>query len=71
MLVSPVDSDLMIFMGSHDVNWRTENCGKVIMAMNNGRPVDEFQFHPSQKEWILAAAWSKCDDFDFQEDCEV
>ncbi len=29
-------------MGTHDVNWKTRNCGGDITAMNNGRPVDEF-----------------------------
>ena len=42
MIVSPIDPDLFIFMGTHDVNWKTENCGADIIAMNNGRKVDEF-----------------------------
>jgi len=41
-MVSPIDENIMIFMGTHDVNWRTENCGGDVIAMNNGRPVDEF-----------------------------
>ncbi len=64
MIVSEVDKELMIFVGTHEINWKTENCGKTIFAMNQGRPVEEFQFHPVKRDWLLAAAWSKCSDFD-------
>ena len=30
-----------MFIGTHDISWRTENCGKSIVAMNLGRPVEE------------------------------
>ncbi len=29
------------------------------------------QFHPTEKNWLLAAAWNKCDDFDEGEPCEI
>jgi len=68
---SPVDPNLIIIMGTHEINWRTETCGDTVVAMNNGRKVDEFIFHPVKRDWILAAAWSKCSDFEYEEDCEV
>lgn len=38
--------------------------------MNQGRNVQEFQFHPKEKDWLLAAAWSKCEDYE-GEPCKV
>ena len=32
--------------------------------MNQGRKVNEIQFHPTERNWILAAAWTICEDFD-------
>jgi hypothetical protein len=65
LIVSPVDPNLIIIHGSHEVNWKTENCGGDLIAMNNGRPVDEFLFHPFKRDWVLAAAWSTCADFEY------
>lgn len=42
MIASDVDKELMIFVGTHEINWKTENCGKTVLAMNQGRPVEEF-----------------------------
>ena len=28
-----------------------------------GRKVQEFLFHPSEREWLMAAAWSICEDY--------
>ena len=42
MIVSEADPEVMIFMGTHEINWKTENCGKTIVALNQGRPVEEF-----------------------------
>lgn len=53
----------MIFQGSKDFNWLSENCGESVKAMDNGRLVNEFQFHPWERKWLLAAAWTICDDF--------
>ena len=53
----------MIFQGSKGVNWLSENCGDNVKAMDNGRPVNEFLFHPFERNWMLAAAWTICDDF--------
>ena len=47
IVVSPIDPNLMNFHGTHEINWRSEHCGDNIQAMNNGRPVDEFLFHPT------------------------
>lgn len=54
----------MIFMGSQGINWLSEDCGATLVGMNQGRNVNEFQFHPSERKWLLAAAWTLCDDFD-------
>lgn len=41
--------------------------------MNHGRPVNEYVFHPTQKKWLLAGAWSLCEDYDDQtgEQCVI
>ena len=31
--------------------------------MNQGRKVEEFQFHPTERNWLLATAWTRCEDF--------
>lgn len=63
MIQSPVDNSLLIFLGTHGINWFTEDCGKKISALNNGRKIHEFVFHPTEKNWILASAYSICEDF--------
>jgi len=57
-------------MGTHNFNWATEDCGNHVKALNHGRNVDEFIFHPTENRWALAAAWSKCDDF-VNEPCSI
>ena len=39
--------------------------------MNQGRKVNDFLLHPVEKNWILAAAWNKCDDFNEDETCQL
>lgn len=39
--------------------------------MNTGRPVHDFQLHPTEKSWLIAAAWTNCQDFDEDETCEI
>ena len=34
IIVSPVDENILIFVGTHEVNWKTENCGGDVVAMN-------------------------------------
>ena len=63
ILQSPVDRNMLLFVGTHGVNWITENCGASFKAMNQGRKVDDFQFHPYERNWLLASAWTICDDF--------
>ena len=62
MLQSPVDSSLVIFLGSAGINWVSEDCGTNIKAINSGRNIKEFIFHPSERNWVLASANTKCDD---------
>lgn len=68
--VSKADPNKMIFLGTQNINWKTSDCGQTLVAMNQGRNVQEFQFHPSESDWLLAAAWSKCEDYE-GEPCKV
>ena len=70
LIKSPADDSLVIFQGSEGINWVTEDCGVTIKAMNQGRNVNEFQFHPTERTWLLAAAWSLCSDF-VDEPCKI
>jgi len=53
----------VVFLGTEGVNWITEDCGSSFRALNQGRRIDEFQLHPTQRNWILASAWTLCEDF--------
>jgi len=60
---SKADKSLIALIGSQGVNWYSDDCGKTMRALNHGRPIYEFQFHPKKRDWGLAAAWTKCSDF--------
>lgn len=75
MLQSPVDDNLVVFIGknidevsiqligTHGINWVTEDCGAKIRGLNSGKKIHEFQFHPTEKQWALAATWTDCSEF--------
>jgi hypothetical protein len=63
IVVSPADSSLIALIGSEGITWYSEDCGKTLSALNHGRPIFEFKFHPKVREWALAAAWTQCSDF--------
>ena len=63
LVKSPADKKLVVLIGNTGVNWYSEDCGKTLKALNHGRPMEEFQFHPSVREWGLASSWTKCSDF--------
>lgn len=63
ILLSPVDKNLVIILGTHGINWVSENCGRSISALNHGRKIHEFIFHPTERTWVLASAYTLCEDF--------
>lgn len=36
-MLSPVDKNLVLFVGTHGINWKSVDCGENIIAMNQGR----------------------------------
>ena len=62
---------ILNFVGTHGVNWVTEDCGANLKALNSGKKIHELKFHPSQRSWALAAGWTSCEDFDDGEPCEI
>ena len=48
----------------------SEDCGANIKALNSGKRIQEFLFHPTQRSWALAAAWTSCADF-LDEPCRI
>jgi photosystem II stability/assembly factor-like uncharacterized protein len=71
MIQSPVDDSLVVFTGTNGINWVTEDCGANLRALNSGKKIHEFQFHPTQRSWALAAGWTSCADFSDDEPCEI
>jgi Na+-transporting methylmalonyl-CoA/oxaloacetate decarboxylase gamma subunit len=70
ILQSPVDKHLLIFLGTHGINWIGEDCGRKIKALNHGRRIKEFVFHPTERNWGLASAFTLCEDF-VGEPCKI
>lgn len=59
------------FKGTNGINWITEDCGANLRALNSGKKIHEFHFHPKQRAWALAAGWTSCADFADDEPCEI
>jgi hypothetical protein len=71
MIQSPVDDSLVVFTGTNGINWVTEDCGSNLRALNSGKKIHEFTYHPKQRTWALAAGWTTCEDFGDGEPCEI
>jgi len=67
---SPVDPKLVAMLGSKGINWFSDDCGRSIWALNYGRPIYDFQFHPNKRDWGLAASWTSCSGLD-TEPCQL
>jgi hypothetical protein len=39
----------------------TEDCGANLRALNSGKVIEEFRFHPHERNRALAASWTNCD----------
>ena len=61
MQQNPMDDSLIVFIGTKGINWVTEDCGANIKPLNTGKSVEEISFHPTQRNWALAASWTECD----------
>jgi hypothetical protein len=61
--LSRADPSLIVMIGNTGINWISEDCGKTVQALNQIRAMDEFRFHPTERNWGLAASWTKCSDF--------
>lgn len=71
MLISPVDKSLIIFLGTHGVNWICSDCGNSgFKAFNNGKKIQEYVFHPTERNWGLASAFTLCEEFS-SEPCRI
>lgn len=69
---SPVDPSLLFFIGSAGVNWVSEDCGNSFKPLNNGRKINQFKFHPTQRNWAMASIFTSCDDFDDDDEpCKI
>lgn len=64
LVQSPVDPQIVFFVGSENIHWVSENCGKTIKALNVGRGIFDFKFHMLEKKWMLASTINTCEDSD-------
>lgn len=48
----------------------SEDCGEQIRSLNSGKRIEEFMYHPTQRQWALAASWTNCEDF-ADEPCRI
>ena len=60
----------LIKIGTSGINWVSEDCGGNIKALNSGKSIQEFIFHPTQRSWALAASWTTCAEF-IDEPCRI
>ena len=65
-----MDKSLLIFLGTEGFSWVVQNCGRSIKALFQGRPISEFIFHPTERNWGLASAFSLCEDY-VNEPCKI
>ncbi len=70
IIQSPADKTLLIFLGTQGINWIGEQCGLKVKALNHGRRINEFIFHPTERNWGLASAYTSCNDF-IGEPCKI
>lgn len=59
MQQSPVDKRVIIFKDPFLLSWITEDCGMNVRAIEKKR-VHSFEFHPTQRNWILASVEKNC-----------
>ena len=57
-------------IGSNGINWISDDCGASLKALYSGKKIQEFNFHPTERNWGLAAAWTSCVDFG-DEPCRI
>ena len=70
MIHSPVDKSLIVFLGNEGFSWYIEGCSENIHALLQGRPIQEYIFHPTERNWGLASAYTLCEDF-VGEPCKI
>lgn len=61
---------LKFTQGTNGINWASEDCGGSVRALNSGKRIQEFLFHPSERSWALAASWTTCAEF-LDEPCRI
>ena len=64
MTQSPVDDNIVVFIGTSGINWITEDCGATLRALNSGKVIEEFKFHPTDRSRALAASWTSCEEIE-------
>ena len=59
ILQNPMDLKVILLVGSRR-HFVTDNCGKTIQPLNSNLNFHQFKFHPTNRNWLLAAVWTNC-----------
>ena len=59
IIKSKNEKNKFILQGLNLANWITNDCGITFYVINLGTPVSEFQFHPTESSWLIAAQWNR------------
>jgi hypothetical protein len=70
IILSPVDTKIVYFIGNKGVNWVSEDCGDNLKSLNEDKKIHDFKFHPTQREWALSSKYTECTDFG-EDDCDL
>lgn len=62
MISHAVSKEFTIFVGTHGINWYSKDCGKTIYSLNHGKPMENLKIHPVDPNFMLATAFSDCDE---------
>ena len=69
IIQNPVDTHVVLLMGDDGQNYVTEDCGVSIRKFETEKKFHQFQFHPMNRDWLLAATWTSCAPDDDPDDC--
>lgn len=61
----------MTFLGSTGINYISEDCGNTIKSYGKDKYFREFYYHPTERNWVLAASWKSCKNAEVSSNCKV
>ena len=62
IIQSPIDKNLLLLQGTEGSSWITTDCGELVSVIHHGSNLMKFQYHPTQRTWILGLSRNICRD---------